>query len=236
MGKRLAGGSGGGSVDERFEAVSCDKSGVEGSRSVSGPTHHISAGITDIRHFMKTASVFWAIRMKVSTNWLRDFVTLAPPITRIADRLTLAGLSEKVDQIDDLEDRSSDRITSNRRTGFPCRGCPRDFGGRALSLKMPLLVSRRANSSGRLEDSYQDAEACPYYRCSIRGSPKRGRRNSWFNAFLPAVSAVSTIVDITNYVLLEYGQPLHAFDRPHSGKNRSARRSRGNSLRQRRHN
>ena len=54
--------------------------------------------------------------MKVSTNWLKDFVTLSPPLERIADRLRMAGLEVKrIEARPELKDTIFDvEVTTNR--------------------------------------------------------------------------------------------------------------------------
>ncbi|HPW65046.1 MAG TPA: phenylalanine--tRNA ligase beta subunit-related protein, partial [Candidatus Omnitrophota bacterium] len=156
--------------------------------------------------------------MKVSTNWLRDFVTLAPPITRIADRLTLAGLEvKKVDQIDDLQDTVFEiEITSNRPDWLSHVGVAREISAvEALSLKMPLLdIEAGRTPPAGWKIHIKDAEACPYYTGVLIEGITETRTPEFMVQRLLAcgVRSVNLIVDITNYVLLEYGQPLHAFD------------------------
>ena len=82
--------------------------------------------------------------MKVSTNWLKDFVELAPPVSRIADRLTLAGLEVKkcetlktpVDTVFEIE------ITSNRPDWLSHWGVAREIAAvENISLKNPVIDS-----------------------------------------------------------------------------------------------
>ena len=59
-----------------------------------------------------------------------------------------------------------------------------------------------------------DAELCPRYIATVVTEVKLAPSPPWMQARLAAagVRAINNVVDITNYVMLEYGQPLHAFD------------------------
>ena len=80
--------------------------------------------------------------MKISTNWLKDFVELAPPVTRFADRLTMAGLEvKKAEAIEHPHDTLFEiEITSNRPDWLSHLGVAREIAAvENLSLKVPPL-------------------------------------------------------------------------------------------------
>jgi phenylalanyl-tRNA synthetase beta chain len=60
----------------------------------------------------------------------------------------------------------------------------------------------------------EDVEKCPRYTCRLIRGVKVGPSPQWLKSRLEAsgIRSINNIVDITNYVLLEFGQPLHAFD------------------------
>jgi phenylalanyl-tRNA synthetase beta chain len=78
----------------------------------------------------------------------------------------------------------------------------------------PLPLQRAGGSEGNAVDvDLQDAELCPRY-CAQVFEVRIGPSPSWLTDRLEAagVRPINNIVDVTNYVMLEMGQPMHAFD------------------------
>lgn len=157
--------------------------------------------------------------MKISTHWLRDFVTLAPPLERIADRLTLAGLEvKKIEPAPDKKDMIFEiEITTNRPDWLSHWGVAREIAAvENLSLKglqIDKNLSRAAAPGWKV--NLKEAEGCSYYTgVYIEGIAPNLPTPDFIKERLDAcgVRSISLLVDITNYVLLETGQPLHAFD------------------------
>ena len=156
--------------------------------------------------------------MKISTNWLKDFVTLTPPLEGLAERLTMAGLEVKrIEPKPELRDTIFEvEITTNRPDWLSHLGIAREI--RAVEntgLKLPPSQNpeHRPMPSGWRID-LKEAEGCPYYTaCLIEGVELR-ETPDWMRNRLQAcgIRSINLVVDITNYVLLELGQPLHAFD------------------------
>ncbi len=156
--------------------------------------------------------------MKISTHWLKDFVTLAPPLERIAERLTMAGLEVKrIEARPELQDTVFEvEITTNRPDWLSHLGVAREI--RAVEntgLKTPpseIPGPRPMPSGWKLE--LKEGEGCPYYTaCLIEGVAMRETPEWMKNRLLACgLRSINLWVDITNYVLLEVGQPLHAFD------------------------
>ncbi|MFH0985687.1 MAG: phenylalanine--tRNA ligase subunit beta, partial [Candidatus Omnitrophota bacterium] len=156
--------------------------------------------------------------MKVSTNWLKDFVELAPPLSRVAERLTLAGLEVKkcetlthpVDTLFEIE------ITSNRPDWLSHWGVAREIAAvENLSLKNPTVDTEAGKTPPPgWKIQLKDVEGCPYYSgVLIEGITETKTPEFIVNRLLACgIRSINLIVDITNYVLLEVGQPLHAFD------------------------
>jgi len=156
--------------------------------------------------------------MKISTNWLKEFVTVTPPLEGLAERLTMAGLEvKKIETRPDLKDTVFEvEVTTNRSDWLSHLGVAREI--RAIEntgLKLPPFQNpehRPMPSGWRLE--LKEAEGCPYYSaCLIEGVEWRETPDWMRNRLIACgLRSINLIVDITNYVLLEGGQPLHAFD------------------------
>src|SRR5699024_12094922 len=73
--------------------------------------------------------------------------------------------------------------------------------------------NERANEVARI--SVEDENLCPYYGAYVLTNITVKPSPLWIQQYLLAagIRPINNVVDITNYVLLEYGQPLHAFDR-----------------------
>lgn len=156
--------------------------------------------------------------MKVSTNWLKDFVTLAPPLENIADKLTMAGLEvKKIELSQDKKDTIFEiEITTNRPDWLSHIGVAREIAAvQNTGLKLPLAdktLNRPMPKGWNI--SLKEQEGCPYYTGVYMEGIQHNPTPDFMKERLAScgIRSISLIVDITNYVLLETGQPLHAFD------------------------
>ena len=108
-------------------------------------------------------------------------------------------------------------LTPNLARCFSITGVAREVaaltGGR-LHLPEPRFEATGEPIAGRVEIEIADPDLCPRYSAalisgvSIRPSPQWMQRR----LLLAGMRPINNIVDITNYVMLEWGQPLHAFD------------------------
>ena len=87
--------------------------------------------------------------------------------------------------------------------------------GSELRLPEPDEVPISSTETTGLVLKISDSQACPAYIGTVIESVKIGPSPDWLQQRLQAsgVRPINNVVDITNYVLLEWGQPLHAFDR-----------------------
>jgi phenylalanyl-tRNA synthetase beta chain len=154
--------------------------------------------------------------VKVSLEWLKDFVDIQATPQEVAHRLTMAGL-----EIEGMETVGDDivlevNVTPNRPDCLSILGIAREvaavFG---LPLRMPDTQVKGIPDASGVTVEILDPDLCNRYTGrSISGitvcdSPQ------WLKDRLERCgirSLNNNIVDITNYVLLELGHPLHAFD------------------------
>ena len=129
-------------------------------------------------------------------------------------------------------------ITNNRPDCLSVRGLARES---ACTFHTPLRFAEPTVTAGhgdiheKLSVEIKDAELCPRYTARMVKNIKIAPSPKWMRRRLRAsgVRPINNIVDITNYVMLEYGQPMHAFDYAclHDGKIIVRRAEEGESLR-----
>ena len=154
--------------------------------------------------------------MKVTYNWLKDFVDIALSPQALADTLTMAGLEVK-----SIEEAAGDvvfeiEITSNRPDWLSIIGVAREVAaitGKKLKVHNPKLPAP-ASKTGIFKITIEDKKDCPLYTAKIISGVNVGQSPEWLRKRLELVGcrSVNNVVDITNYILFEYGEPLHAFD------------------------
>ncbi|MEX2141861.1 MAG: phenylalanine--tRNA ligase subunit beta [Pirellulales bacterium] len=155
--------------------------------------------------------------MIVSWNWLKDYVPLDVPVTDVERKLMLAGLNhEDTNPVGD--DLAIDlEVTSNRPDCLGHIGIAREaavlFG---QPLKMPAANPPTATAAvaGLTRVTLQAPALCPRYTARVIRGVKIKASPQWMVDRLATIgiAAINNVVDVTNYVLMECGQPLHAFD------------------------
>ncbi|MDR0381009.1 MAG: phenylalanine--tRNA ligase subunit beta [Oscillospiraceae bacterium] len=108
-------------------------------------------------------------------------------------------------------------ITNNRPDCLSVIGLARESAAtfdKPLTLPHPAVTGGGGDIEALLSVSVEDAALCPRYTARMVRGVKIGPSPRWLRERLRAagVRPISNIVDITNYVMLEYGQPMHAFD------------------------
>lgn len=155
--------------------------------------------------------------MIVSWNWLRDYVPLDVSIEDLTHQLTMSGLN--LEEFHDVDgDTAIDlEVTSNRPDCLGHIGVAREIG---VLFDKPLTIPAARVSSGpeRTADATSVAidcpDLCPQYVARVIRDVTVGPSPDWMQTRLRTlgITPINNIVDVTNYVLMECGQPLHAFD------------------------
>ncbi|RMF36693.1 MAG: phenylalanine--tRNA ligase subunit beta, partial [Planctomycetota bacterium] len=158
--------------------------------------------------------------MLISWDWLSQYVRLTVDPDTMALKFAMAGLNHEstsdlgYDTVLDLE------VTSNRGDCLGHIGVAREA---AVLLDQTLQIpqvelspsAERADACIQVENQFLDG--CPEYSARVMRGVRVGPSPDWLRRRLEAVgiNSVNNIVDVTNYVMLECGQPLHAFDLQH---------------------
>src|SRR6266516_3971803 len=155
--------------------------------------------------------------MKVVYNWLKDFVDATAPPEELASRLALAGTN-----IGSLENGPHGavidaEIGSNRPDCLGHYGIAREV---AAIYKLPLKhvspkpAESAAKSSDAIKVEIQAPELCGRFTARVIRNVKIQPSPKWLKDRLEAsgVASISNVVDVSNYVMLELGHALHAFD------------------------
>lgn len=155
--------------------------------------------------------------MKASIKWLKEFVDFSLSPAEIANVLTMAGL-----EVEDIVPNNQDEgdyileisVTPNRPDCLSIMGIAREISAiLGVPLKDGLVFTQKEiNTAPTIE--IKDHRLCPRYSSRIIYDVKVEPSPEWISKRLQShgLRPTNNIVDITNYVLLEMGHPLHAFD------------------------
>jgi|HubBroStandDraft_6_1064221.scaffolds.fasta_scaffold11435_4 phenylalanyl-tRNA synthetase beta chain len=155
--------------------------------------------------------------MKVVYNWLKEFVDVTASPSDVASRLALSGTN-----IGSVENGPHGAII-DAEVGSNRPDCLGHYGiARELSAvyKLPLkpLSPKPAESATKASDAVkveiQSPELCGRFTARVIRGAKIQPSPKWLKDRLEAsgVASISNVVDISNYVMLELGHPLHTYD------------------------
>jgi phenylalanyl-tRNA synthetase beta chain len=156
--------------------------------------------------------------MKVAYNWLKEFVEVSASPEELASRLALSGTN-----IAGIENGPHGavidaEVTSNRPDCLGMLGIAREVGA---IYRLPVKAvtprpteSATAKTSDALSVKIEAPELCGRFTARVIRGAKIQPSPSWLKARLEAAgtASINNVVDISNYVMLEVGHPLHTFD------------------------
>lgn len=158
--------------------------------------------------------------MKISLRWLNTYLDRPIDADEAERLLTDAGFPiEEVEPVLGGADTMLDvEVTSNRPDVLSHVGVAREIASRGgRTLKSPACALPKATGPGvdmLATVKVDEPTLCPAYTARVIKGVKVGPSPAWLREAIEAVGgrSVNNVVDVTNYVLLELGQPLHAFD------------------------
>ncbi len=151
--------------------------------------------------------------MLLPVEWLKDFIEIKESTKEISDMLTMIGLEVEGEETSDGDAVFEVNITPNRPDCLSVIGIARELrAATGRTLKLPDY-----DITDEFEEDFQviiDSPFCNRYTGRIIKGIRTGESPDWIKKRLElsGIRPVNNIVDITNYVLMELGHPLHAFD------------------------
>ncbi|MBL7074598.1 phenylalanine--tRNA ligase subunit beta [candidate division KSB1 bacterium] len=155
--------------------------------------------------------------MRVSFNWLKQYVRFEFAPQDLAHRLTMLGLEVTGVQAVGDDFVFEIDLTPNRPDAMSHLGISREIGaltGQRVKRPEIIPVGMSGETAPLITIHIEDEEDCPRYAARLIKGVTIGPSPQWMQDRLLAVGMrpINNAVDATNYVMLETGQPLHPFD------------------------
>jgi phenylalanyl-tRNA synthetase beta chain len=155
--------------------------------------------------------------VKIVYSWLREFVETTAPAEELRARLSLAGIA-----IDSIEETAAGpvldaEITANRPDCLGHYGVAREAAAifrLPVRAPNPKLKESKENVATATRVEIEAPELCGRYTARVLRGVKVEPSPDWLRQRLEAIgqNSINNVVDVTNEVMFELGQPLHAFD------------------------
>ncbi|MGH9789931.1 MAG: phenylalanine--tRNA ligase beta subunit-related protein, partial [Candidatus Acidiferrales bacterium] len=155
--------------------------------------------------------------MKILYNWLKELVDVSAPADEVRQRLSAAGVV--VDTVEDSPagPRLDVDLTTNRPDCMGHYGIVRELAAIyrvPLKAVQPKLKEASATAESVTRVEIECPDLCGRFTARVLRGVKVQPSPDWVRQRLEAlgINAINNVVDATNYVMLELGHPLHAFD------------------------
>ena len=153
--------------------------------------------------------------MRVPFEWLKELVAITATAEEVAERLTMIGFEvEGIEQVDS-DTIFEVNVTPNRPDCLSIIGIAREV---SAAFNIPLKIPRHDITGDLPNPNFSveilNPELCNRYVGRVIKDVVISESSDWIKKRLEkcGIRSVNNVVDITNFVLLEYGHPLHAFD------------------------
>jgi phenylalanyl-tRNA synthetase beta chain len=155
--------------------------------------------------------------VKFDATWLMDLLRGAPGADEVADRLTACGFLVELREPAPGGEVWDVEVTTNRPDAMNHRGLAREAAaatGATLAALGVDLAEDGPSTADLATVEIADPTMCRRFCARVIRGARRAASPGWMQRRLAnaGVRPISAIVDVTNYVLLELGQPLHAYD------------------------
>lgn len=155
--------------------------------------------------------------MRVSLSWLKKYVDIRLLPSELASALTMAGIEVEARHKSGNDEIFELSITPNRGDCLCMTGVARDVAA-ITGAKLALPKVKLPKCAGKISDyvkvQIKSPAQCPRYTSRVIEGVKVGPSPKWMVEALESAGmrSINNVVDATNYVMFELGQPLHAFD------------------------
>jgi len=163
-----------------------------------------------------------AFLMNISYNWLKDVISIDLPAEELAEKLTRVGLA-----VEGIHSHGDDFVfdidlTSNRPDCLSHLGVAREIRViTGVELNAEVVIADQGLSKAPFPAilapeivKIEEPDLCHRFTARIIKNVKIGPSPEWLVTRINAIGerSISNVADITNYVMHELGQPMHAFD------------------------
>jgi len=155
--------------------------------------------------------------MRISLDWLKDFVDVNLPLARLIEKLDMIGL-----MVEEWEEENSDIILdietyANRPDTLGHLGVAREIAaalGAKLKQQQWPLTEIEEKTSELCDVQIWNPDLCPRYSGLVVKGVKVGPSPEWLRKRIESMGLkpINNVVDVTNYVLFSTSHPIHAFD------------------------
>ncbi len=152
--------------------------------------------------------------MKISLQWLNDYVDHKLKADELVHRLTMAGL-----EVEEVIDAGHTKvlqmeITPNRPDCLSVLGVAREVSAICQKKLSPPKPKTYKPTKDKISVAIDDRNDCGRYIATVIKNVQVKESPRWLKERIEALGmkSINNIVDITNFCLMEFGQPLHAFD------------------------
>lgn len=169
--------------------------------------------------------------MKISLQWINDYVKHGLKFEELIHRLTMAGL-----EVEEVIDAGHTKvlqmeITPNRPDCLSVLGVAREVSAICQKKLNAPKIKAHKTTKEKVSITIDDRNDCGRYIATVIKNVQVKESPRWLKERIEALGmkSINNIVDITNFCLMEFGQPLHAFDHDKlQGKKIIVRRARKN--------
>jgi phenylalanyl-tRNA synthetase beta chain len=153
--------------------------------------------------------------MLVDLEWLKTYVDIEADAKELAHRLTMSGVEVEGIETVGGETVLEVSVTPNRGDCLSLLGLAREITAvTGASPNYPSASVEESQRSNPIQIKLENNTDCPRYAARYLSGVKVGPSPDSIKRRLEAsgIRSINNVVDITNYVLIEFGHPLHPFD------------------------